>query len=66
MDTTTTTDDVREAYAGLSSALNALAGCVMFAPAHLKVKDGPALAEKAQQAAFDFEHVLDGFLTDAE
>lgn len=60
------TEEIRNAYGNLSSALNALAGCVMFAPPPLKVADGPGLAEKAQQAAFEFEQQFDAFLDEAE
>ena len=60
------TEDLREAYGELSSALNALAGCIMFAPPPLKVADGPGLAEKAQRAAFEFEQKFGAFLNETE
>jgi hypothetical protein len=47
-----------EAYEKLTSAINAVAGCMMFAPDHLKLKDGPRLSEEMQQAAFECDQVV--------
>jgi hypothetical protein len=61
-----TKDELLDAYEKLSSAVNAAAGCVMFAPDSLKIKDGPGLLEKVQHAAFEFDIAIQKYLDDKE
>lgn len=55
-----------DAYEKLTSAINAVAGCLMFAPDHLKLKDGPRLSEEMQRAAFECDQVVSDILEGEE
>jgi hypothetical protein len=56
-----TRDELHEAFGKLESAINAVAGCGMFAPKPAKSRDLPNLIEAMQDASVAFGDLLEAF-----